>query len=285
MEKKVLAVSGGRDSMLMLNLFADEDVIVAHFDHGTRENSILDKQFVENVCNELNVNFVSQRKELGADVSEEKARIERYSFLFQTRDKNTPAVLYTAHHLDDLVETIAINLLRGTGWRGLAVLDSPGIRRPFLETTLLPKGIGSPLDKNGITLYSAKNGLVFREDPTNSSDEYLRNRIRHRMNNFSRKAELFELWEKQKALKLEIDRLVQSLLPELDSPWCRDWFLTLDKSVALELLRAGTLRAGIKATRPQLENFRQAIISYPPGSYFNLPKDKLVKLTKAEFYL
>lgn len=271
--------------MLMLDLFADDDVVVAHFDHGIREDSVLDAQFVENACKERGVEFISAQWRLGVGASEEKARSARYEFFAQVQAEQGQAVLYTAHHLDDLAETVAINLLRGTGWRGLAVLDSPNVRRPFLEPELLPEGMDEPLDKKAIMVYSAWRNLTFREDSTNSSDEYLRNRIRHQMNNFSDKMELFRLWEKQKNLKKEIDQIVGGLLPEPGLPWKRAWFDDLDEAVAVELLRAGTLRAGIRATRPQLENFRKAIIEYSPGAYFNLPKDKLVKFTKTDFWL
>ena len=67
--------------------------------------------------------------------------------------------------------------------------------------------------------------------------------------------------------------------------WQRTWFTKLDQNIALELLRAGTLRANISATRPQLENFRQAILTYAPGKYFNLPNNHLIKLTKTMFEL
>lgn len=285
MTKKILAVSGGIDSMLMLDLFADDDVVVAHFDHGIREGSALDAQFAENACGERGVECISAQGQLGVNTSEEKARAARYEFFAQVQAEQGEAVLYTAHHLDDLVETVVINLLRGTGWRGLAVLDSPNVRRPFLEPELLPEGMDEPFDKKAIMVYSARRNLTFREDSTNSSDEYLRNRIRHQMNNFSGKMELFRLWEKQKNLKKEIDGIVECLLPKPGSPWKRAWFDGLDEAVAIELLRAGTLRAGIRATRPQLENFRKAIIEYSPGAYFNLPKDNLVKFTKTDFSL
>lgn len=139
--------------------------------------------------------------------------------------------------------------------------------------------------------YAAKRGLEFREDPSNSWDEYLRNRIRHQMNNddadsgldFERKMEIYRLWLEQKELRGEIDKAVNTLVPSAGNKWQRAWFRELDPKVALELLRAGTLRAGIQATRPQLEDFRQAVLNYAPGKYFNLPGDRLVRLNKIDF--
>lgn len=288
MAKIILAVSGGVDSMVTLDMicrsknYSSGDIIIAHFDHGTRPSSQLDAEFVERKAREYGVEFRLEKGELGEDVDEATARAARYDFLHSI---DPFATIFTAHHLDDLVETAAINLIRGTGWRGLAVLDSSGVRRPFLETEMFYE----PMDKAAIVEYAAKRKLEFREDPTNSSDEYLRNRIRHQMNNFpldfEQKMEIYRLWQEQKHLKSEIDQLVVNLLPEKGTPWQRVWFRDLDINVALELLRAGTLRAGISATRPQLENFRQAILTYAPGKSFNLPGDKLVRLSKTEFVL
>ncbi len=288
MAKIILAVSGGVDSMVMLDMicrsknYSSGDIFIAHFNHGIRQNAAEDAAFVERKAKEYGVEFRLGKSELGEGADEATAREARYDFLHSI---DPFATIFTAHHLDDLIETVAINLVRGTGWRGLAVLDSPGVRRPFLETEMFYE----PMDKAAIMEYAAKRKLEFREDPSNSWDEYLRNRLRHQMNNsplsFEQKMEIFRLWQEQKRLKSEIDQLVVSLLPEKDTTWERAWFKDLEANVALELLRAGTLRAGISATRPQLEDFRQAIINYAPGKYFNLPGDKLVRLNKNVFML
>lgn len=292
MVKKVLAVSGGVDSMVMLDIFCrrfdTSEIVVAHFDHGIRENSELDAEFVRTRAEEYGVKFRSSKAELGVETSEAEAREKRYEFLRRVLAEEGGDEIYTAHHLDDLVETVAINFLRGTGWRGLVVLDTPGIRRPFLETEMFYE----PMDKTAIIEYAAKRRLEFREDQSNSWDEYLRNRLRHELNNtlsFEQKLEVYELWQRQREIRDEIDRDINGLLPE-DGKYARKWFRDLDandgeQKVAREILRAATLRAGVSATRPQIEDFRRAILNYGSGKYFNLPGDKLVKLGKEEFLL
>lgn len=275
--------------MVMLDIFRHNgsgDIVVAHFNHGTRKSADDDAVFVEQTSTSLGLPYEIAQAKLGAGVSEDVARQNRYIFLRKVAQKYH-APIYTAHHLDDLVETIAINLTRGTGWRGLAVLDTPNLHRPFLEPKLLPENLqnSAPFDKNALYKYAAQHKLSFRQDPTNYEDNYLRNRIRQKLAHFSQKDELYQLWRKQKSLKREIDQLVNELLPAPNQPWQRCWFANLDEKVALELLRAGTLRAGVSATRPQLKNFRQAVLTYPAGKYFNLPGDKLIKLSKREFYL
>lgn len=286
MAKMILAVSGGVDSIVLLDMMAkkylSDDIIIAHFDHGIRGDSEKDAKFVAELAEKIyHIRYIIREGRLGENASEDTARVARYEFLRRVASENGGAKIYTAHHLDDLVETVAINFVRGTGWRGLAALDSADIKRPFLET----EWFYEPMDKAAIIEYAAKRGLHWREDSTNTSDKYLRNRVRERIAeenlSFEKKLAIWELWQKQKALRREIDQSIRETLPEKE--WQRSWFRELNKATALELLRAGILRAGISTTRPQLEEFRQAILNYAPGKCFNLPQDKLVKLKKDSF--
>ncbi len=304
--KVILAVSGGVDSMVMLDLFmhhvnnsdncySSGDIIVAHFDHGIRENSVLDAEFVRHTSLAYGCKFYLGQAKLGDQASEAMARENRYNFLRQLAveqsDDGQPVQIATAHHLNDLAETVIVNFLRGTGWRGLAALDSSGILRPFLEPNFFANITNHEIwSKQDILRYAGEHQIVFREDQSNSSDAYLRNRIRQQMNNSINFEKIFQLWKQQKDLKKAIDQTIDGLLLPDNSEWPRTWFQNLDqdmldREVALELLRAGTLQVGISATRPQLENLRQAILSYKPGKYFNLPGDKLVKMKKNSFAL
>jgi len=132
--KYVVAVSGGVDSVVLLDILArinTHQFIVAHFDHGIREDSAADARFVKALADKYELTFVCTREELGMTASEELARTRRYVFLKAVAQK-LQAQLITAHHLDDLVETVMINKIRGTGWRGLAVFGDESIRRPLL---------------------------------------------------------------------------------------------------------------------------------------------------------
>ena len=296
--KKILAVSGGVDSMVMLEIFVRkfpaEELAVATFDHGTRESSVADAEFVERRLSEVSsalkirekIPFYRGKARLGEGVSEEKARTERYAFLrkvaFQEKGE-----IYTAHHLDDLVETVAINLVRGTGVRGLAPFTGLGIRRPFLDGMLDPAEFGfSVFDKRAILTYAAEHEVVFRQDPTNTSDNYLRNRVRERTFDLppETKLEIYRRWQRQREIVREIDEIVESVLPE-DLHFYRDDFRELERAEGLEILRGGLARAGVSATRPQLGEFYEAILHYEAGKKFNLPNDKLVRLNKKDFML
>ena len=271
--KRVLAISGGMDSMVLLDFcvkkYGKDEIAVAHFNHGTRPSADDDEKFVKKVAEKYGVLVEVGRGKLGEGVSEEKAREKRYEFLRQVAKKYDAKIL-TAHHLDDLCESVAINFLRGTGWRGLAVLNAKDVERPLVSWT-----------KKNILEYAAKNGIVFREDPTNSDEKYLRNRIRLKIRGLpdEKKTEVGELSSKQKEIEREIEKILDEILPK-DGKFGRKWFSQVDDEVGMEILRTR-----VTATRPQMLNFLKAIREYQPGKSFNLPKDKLVKIDKDSFVI
>lgn len=278
---KLLAVSGGVDSVVMLdmlcqNLSTNDEIFVAHFNHGTRSSANDDQQFVKNLAEQkYHKKFFTKKVNLGANVSESAARAARYDFLYQTA-KILNAKIYTAHHLDDLAESVAINFIRGTGWRGLSALSNPDIERPFIVKNY---------QKSDILKYAAKHNLTWRHDPTNSSDQYLRNRLRENLKHQDVDCiKLASLCSHQKSLKLEIENLINHLLPQ-DGMYLRSWFDHLDKKVAVEFLKSALESRNISATRPQIIDFLQAIKTYAPEKSFNLPGGKLVKLHKNFFTL
>lgn len=271
--KKILAVSGGIDSMVLFDQFKnDPDAIVAHFNHGTRPSADDDQKFVASIAKKYRRPFYTEKQNLGANVSEEQARAARYEFL-QKIAKTQNGKIYTAHHADDLAESIAINLIRGTGWRGLIPLDNAEIVRPMLHYT-----------KTEILEYAATHQITFREDPTNTEEKYLRNRLRPLLKRAPEKPELIKLSAAQKELKSQIDQIVQNLLPKTHI-YQRAWFNELPDEVAIEILRAGLAQISVSATRPKIQEFLTAIRTYAPEKSFNLPGNRLVKLHKTYFTL
>lgn len=271
----ILAISGGIDSMTLLWLYREvPGVVVAHFNHGARPSADDDEEFVRKMVKKYGLVFESERAMLGEGVSEAEARRERYRFLSRVAEKYGGEI-YVAHHLDDVVESMAINFLRGTGWRGLAVMGNPRIVRPMLT-----------MDRRKIYQIVEEAKLTFRQDPTNAEDIYLRNRVRQKLSFLSgeTKKKLGELRQRQVELMDKIDLSVKSLLPE-NRVYQRAWFLRMDDTVALEILRMGLLRAEIAATRPQILDFLRAIREYAPGKVFNLPGGKLIKIHKTYFVL
>lgn len=269
----LVAVSGGVDSVVLLDMLVKQgkhSLIVAHFDHGIRSESAEDEVFVRQLAESLGLTYVSKREVLGSSASEALARDRRYAFL-KNEAKKHQAQLVTAHHLDDLVESIAINLHRGTGWRGVAVFGS-SIERPLLN-----------MPKAAIIQYAKANQLEWREDATNSTNTYLRNRLRKKTASLSidQKRQLHALQATQKQLHDEITKEVGELVGKGPS-YSRYLFTTLPIRVALECLRVMTQGS---LTRPQLERLLHAIKTTASGKKYEAGSGIIVQFSTRNFTL
>lgn len=226
----IVAVSGGVDSIVLLDQLVragEAELVVAHVDHGIRQESGEDAQFVAGLAEQYGLRCESTTLQLGLGASEEQAREGRWRFLRDTKEKYTADTIVTAHHADDVVETMIINLMRGTGWRGIATLRETGeIKRPLLG-----------LRKKDIIRYAKDRGLSWHEDATNQDDTYLRNRVRRTIIphcSDQQFAEFIALHRQQLLVREEIERKVSALSP---APH-RYEFIMWPDSVAREILRA-----------------------------------------------
>jgi tRNA(Ile)-lysidine synthetase-like protein len=173
----VVAVSGGCDSMVLLHLVQQvmpaDQFVVAHFNHRVRgKESYDDECFVRSICNSRKLRLVvGWRQEDGED-SEESLREARRAFLEQVRKENQCEWIFTAHHLDDELETFLMRVVRGTGLKGLRGIRSRnGIwLRPLLSHS-----------RRRLETFAKKQRLEFRNDATNTDTRYLRNRVRARL--------------------------------------------------------------------------------------------------------
>jgi tRNA(Ile)-lysidine synthase len=167
----VAAISGGVDSMALLHMLAGMkhiSVIVAHLDHGIRSDSAQDYTLVRDVARSYGLAFYGARVSLGSSASEAVAREVRYDFLRSVANKTSSQRIITAHHQDDMVETIALQLLRGTNRKGLTPLNAEYLLRPLLD-----------IPKKELVKYAVQHELAWREDSTNQDTAYARNRLRH----------------------------------------------------------------------------------------------------------
>lgn len=252
-----MAVSGGVDSVVLLDMLVrrgDARLIVAHVDHGIRKDSADDARFVEALAANYGLLYISTRLSLGKNASENEARQARYDFLTKEA-KRFKATIMTAHHLDDVVESVVINLIRGTGWRGLAVMNRSGIERPLLD-----------IPKSDLYDYALENNLEWVEDSTNAEYNYLRNQVRlvTKKLPMKTKQDIYRLRQQQINLKLEIEGECQKMIGK--NAQSRYLFAMAEEKVGRELLRSVIDRQSLPTpTSPQLEKALVAIKTSRPG--------------------
>ncbi len=177
-KKLLLAVSGGLDSMVLLQLFKQLhfEIGVAHCNFKLRDKeSDADAVFVETYAKNFKIPFFSKTFDTKNFATSHKISIQvaarklRYDWFYQLLETHKFDYVLTAHHADDAIETFLINLTRGTGLEGFTGIPAQNnkIIRPLL--------IFSRVE---IEDFAKKNNLKWREDSSNASDKYIRNKIR-----------------------------------------------------------------------------------------------------------
>lgn len=186
-DKLVLGVSGGPDSISMLNILNDIrndknlhmefDIIVAHVNHMIREEAKEDEKFVGNFCEKIGVPFYSKsidiqkianNKKIG---TEEAGRNARYEFFDEISKKTNSNKIAIAHNKNDKVETMIMNMLRGSGIAGLKGIEpikNSKYIRPLIEC-----------ERFEIEQYCKENDIDARIDRTNFENVYTRNKVRN----------------------------------------------------------------------------------------------------------
>lgn len=178
-KKLLLAVSGGIDSMVLLVLFYKLrfDICVVHCNFQLRGNeSDADEMLVRETCQDRFIPYFIESFDTENYSKENKLSIQlaarklRYDWFQELLSENQLDYLVTAHHLDDNVETFLINFVRGTGLEGLTGIppQNGNIVRPML-----------PFSREEIENYAQANQIQWREDSSNASDKYFRNKLRH----------------------------------------------------------------------------------------------------------
>jgi tRNA(Ile)-lysidine synthase len=179
-EPVIAAVSGGADSVVLADLLYKNkiDFAIAHVNYRLRaEESDGDEIFVAELAKKMNVPFYLHRCEEDELPERENsiqlaARKIRYDFFEKCRQQHGYAKIATAHHKDDSIETALLNFARGTGIKGLTGI-SPAknfLIRPLLFAT-----------RENILHYLTENKLQWREDSSNATDKYTRNKFRHHL--------------------------------------------------------------------------------------------------------
>ncbi len=179
-EGLVVGVSGGPDSVFLINILKElgfKKLLIAHLNHRLRgEDADMDEVFVRHLAQKLKVplyvgreNVRSFCKERGYSI-EEGARIKRFEFLRKVKEREKMDKIVLGHNLDDQVETVTMNFIRGSGLTGVSGISpkSNDIVHPILS-----------VKRGEIIKYLKERDISFRIDKSNLSTDYLRNKIRN----------------------------------------------------------------------------------------------------------
>ncbi len=179
-DRIVIGCSTGPDSMALLDMLLkirkkyNLDIIVAHVNHNVRKESFEEAEFLKKYCEENNLIFESMIIEnYGDDNFHNEARNIRYNFFEDLVNKYDANYLMTAHHGDDLIETILMRMVRGSnlsgysGFKSIVNMDNYYIVRPLILYT-----------KDELEEYDKENNVQYYIDSSNLKDKYTRNRYR-----------------------------------------------------------------------------------------------------------
>ena len=213
-KKIILAISGGIDSVVLAHLLHGLDIpfLMAHCNFQLRgEESEGDQRFVEALSHQLSAPLAVKRFETKAYGkahglnTQLAARVLRYEWFETLRKEKGYDYVLTAHQANDSWETFLINTSRGTGLKGLLGIPAQNgaILRPLL-----------PFSREEIHAFATENHICWREDSSNSSDAYTRNKIRHHLSPILKEVHplFFKNFEKtQSLLQLTYDFLQESI--------------------------------------------------------------------------
>ena len=280
----LLAVSGGMDSVVMLNLFskAGFPCAVMHCNFQLRgEEASADEAFVYKLAEQYKMRFYVERFDTKAYAEEFKVSIQvaarelRYKWFEEMLIEQRMQLVATAHHLNDNIETILYNLTKGTGLRGLRGIPARqgNIIRPLLFAT-----------REEIAQYCKENNLRYREDSSNAEDKYTRNKIRHHVIPLLK--EINPSLEKTIGEKVELLNEIEKLYEARQKKANRQLFIVRGSDVYIPLLKlkktphASTILyeylKGFGFTPSQVEDML-SVIDEPAGKQFITDKARVIK--------
>lgn len=267
-DRVAVGVSGGADSVALLRFLSSLteyrlQLVVCHVNHGLRgEESDRDQRFVEELAASLSLPCMVQRIDAAALAAEwncsveEAGRRSRYRFFAETAGES--GLIATAHTLDDSIETVLLNMIRGTGLHGLCGIPRRrgNIIRPLLDCT-----------RTEVEDYLQALGQPYVTDSSNLTDDYTRNRIRHRIlpEMTALNPNLYEAMSRMTAQLSEQRQMTDAMAEaaaqqfSADGAWKREALLSLPKPVADRVLLQLLEQHGIPRSAATLQRMRQVI--------------------------
>ena len=300
-ESYVLAVSGGVDSMVLLEQFIQLQkkypiiITVVHIHHHLRKESDEEEVMVREFCRKRNLSVDVYHWEEGSSQNsgiEEKARQFRYEKLKESQQKHHASYVVLAHHADDQAETVLMKLTRGSTLEGIAGMKPI---RPFGEGYLIRPFL--TVDKKALYEYASIHQILYSEDTTNQSVAYTRNRFRQEMiplfkkenPKFNQKIQEFTktLQEQQELIGTITYQWMEQALVELPNGWSWNKDSYLKQPIGLQkviLMEMSKKIGGLLSTK-NVSDIHKAILSDTSQLSLNLPKGWIFQKRYQQLFL
>lgn len=283
-KRTLLAVSGGVDSVVMLDLFskAGFPFAIAHCNFQLRGNEAnADEDFVKDLGDKYKVPVFIKRfdtKTYAADFKlsiQVAARELRYKWFEELCKEHKFKLIATAHHLNDNIETILYNFTKGAGLRGLRGIPARqgNVIRPLLFAL-----------REEIENYAHENNLAYREDSSNAEDKYTRNKIRHHVVPLLK--EINPSLEKTISEKIELLSEIEELYENRQRKMNKQLFLPKGSDIYIPLLKLKKTPHASSIVYEYLKNFgftaaqvsdMLSVIDEPAGKQFITDRARMIK--------
>ena len=293
-----IGVSGGLDSMVLLHLLSNhhKNITALHVNYKLRgSDSNLDENHVKKEALKLNIPLIIHHLTIDEQIKMKKGNLQlearkiRYDFFKKESSKKKHSKIFVAHHLDDQVETFFLQLTRGSGIAGLSGMQAQSeiLIRPLLS-----------FSKNEILIYAKANAVLWREDTSNNSLKYLRNRLRNawipllEKNNPNIRESVFKIQSLLQENLIEIRQSVESLKAKIgvQKKIMFDEFDKLSDVFIVELLRSfglpgsilielRKLRSAQKGSKINLNDFNvvfDSVIRESDFFFFHSDQDQII---------
>lgn len=282
-----IGVSGGPDSMALLDLMIklkselDLVLVVAHVNHNIREESKEEEAYLREFCNNMGLHFECFKIEhYGDDNFHNEARTIRYNFFDKVCKDYNAKFLLTAHHGDDLIETILMRIVRGSSLKGYSgfskviVKDDYTILRPLITVT-----------KDDLTNYCNENNIKYFIDKSNLKDVYTRNRYRKYVLPFLKEEDkmVHEKFLKFSETLLEYNNYIEREVSQVINKVFKNGVLDISKFKELDHLLQSKIISNILEkiygddlliiTNTHVNLIFDLISSYKPNSVVHLPNN------------
>jgi bifunctional protein TilS/HprT len=265
----LIMVSGGVDSMVLLDLCKFHQPHIVHFDHQARHDSHKDHDMLLNYASNHQLIYHQIILDVPKKNFQHEAHMLRQSHAIKYAKTHQLKHVLTAHHGDDLIETMLIKMIRGThlegyiGMKAEHMIDGVHFHKPLLDYT-----------KDDIFMYAKTHNIVFLNDHTNDDDTYLRNRLRHHV--------IPTLKQENTSLHAAFSKLSNALCDAHDIvkrdaelflkhiPWSIPSFLKLEHSVQKEVLSMQLKAFHISPTYPLIKQLKKLLIGRSPNARYPL---------------